>query len=116
MYIKIVFTDISKVMNGCNVDAVKQLLKASLSKVKRLLHLDIGHEYILTKSLLNLLHNSVVVGSIATSVPQKLYFRKKINLVKKLLSKRTSLEEKREILGTNVALTLCIVSTCPGVG
>ena len=70
----------------------------------------------MTKSLLNLLYNTVVVGSVRTTTTQRDTLDKNRRIVWQLLSDRRSLAWKKRTLEANPALVILIASTCPDAG
>lgn len=66
-----------------------------------------------TKSLLNILHNIVTVGSILLTKRQKESFRTVQASVEKLLGSKTTLSQKRGILLQHPALVKALASACP---
>jgi len=101
-------------MEGCEVAFVRQLSQIPRKEVKKLLQSESG-QLEFTKSLLNLLHNIVVVGSVPVSSTQKAFFDSHSNLVLSLLSKSKSLSWKKHQLEKNVALIINIAASCPTV-
>ncbi len=99
-------------MEGCAVDLVSRLLQVSRPDVRRMLKNE-SRQLELTKSLLNLLHNIVIVGSVPVSPTQKAFFDAHSNLVLSLTSKSKSLKWKKDQLEKNVALVLNIAASCP---
>lgn len=100
------------IMEGVNVSLVIGLSKASRQAAKRLLLSDKHPEFTLTRSLLNLLHNAVLVGSLPTTEHQKSRLDANRSLVWKLLSPRKSLTWKRDSLAAHPSLAIIIASTC----
>jgi hypothetical protein len=99
-------------MEGCDSALISRLLQVSRADVRRLLKNE-STQLELTKSLLNLLHNIVIVGSVPVSPIQKAFFDAHSNLVLLLTSKSKSLKWKKTKLEKNIALVLNIAAACP---
>ena len=101
-------------MEGIDVELVGSLNQISRNQVKRLLRIETP-QLELTKSLLNLLHNIVRVGSVNVTPTQRKFFDKHSDLVLGLLSKSKSLRWKKAQLEQNIPLVLNIAASCPRV-
>jgi len=101
-------------MENIDIAAVQQLTRVSRTKLRQLLKSE-SRQLELSKSLLNLLHNIIRVGSVPVSETQKRFFDKNANLVLKLLDRRQPLAWKKSQLERNAALVLNIASSCPVV-
>ena len=101
-------------MEGCHVDSISQLLRVARPQVKKILRRE-STKYEITKSLLNLLYNLVVVGSLPVSKTQRAYFDANAELVLQLLSNNKSLTWKKSVFETNTPLVLNIAASCPTV-
>ena len=99
-------------MEGCDCGLISRLLQVSRQDVRRLFKAE-SNQLELTKSLLNLLYNIVIVGSVPVSPTQKAFFDAHSNLVLSLTSKSKSLKWKKAKLEKNVALVLNIAAACP---
>ena len=102
-------------MEGCAVEVIRQIPKLSNYRVRSILQRE-TRQYKVTKSLLNLLYNIVIVGSVPTSVVQKVYFDQHSKLVWQLLSSSNTLRWKNEQFKKNIQFTKKVASTCPTVG
>ena len=71
-----------------------------------------GRDLEITKSLLNLLYNIVVVQSIEASTDQKKLFEQKEQLIWNLLDSSISLLTKKKLLEKNLDLTASIAKSC----
>ena len=69
-------------------------------------------QYRLTKALLDILHNLCIVESIETGDGQKIVLEKHLKVIRPLLSVKTTLKTKKNLLQTNVALVLALAETC----
>ena len=97
-------------MDGCleSIFIFPKLLNNQVGAILR----NESRQFEVTKSLLNLLHNIVLVGSVTVSQEQKEVIDKHADLVWLLLSKSKSLKWKRRALADNIDLVVCI-SSCP---
>lgn len=98
-------------MDGCLVERLSMLAKSSPSQVKQILVGESANLEI-TKSILNLLHNIVVVGSVPVSTTQREFLDSNTKLVLDLLSRRKTLQSKRQILLKNPNLAIAISASC----
>ena len=101
-------------MEGCDVEIISQILRVARPQVKKILKGE-SNKYEITKSLLNLLHNIVVVGSLPVSKTQRAYFDSNAELVLQLLSSSKSLTWKKSVFETNTPIVLNIAASCPTV-
>ena len=88
------------------------LAKFSHRRVFHVLESDSPRRYDLTKALVNVLYNLCVVQSIETEASEKKVFEKYQDVIRPLLSKKTSLAAKKELLQANVPLVLALARTC----
>ncbi len=100
-------------MDGCDAGTICQIPKLTRAQVRKLLEKE-STELEVTKSLLNLLHNIVVVGSVPVSGTQKAFFDSNAVLVLGLLGRR-SLKWKRTLLLKDIAIVINIAASCPTV-
>ena len=98
-------------MDNCDV-IVASFPKLSKRKVLTILTSE-GSQRPVTKSLLNLLYNIVIVGSLPVSRLQKTFLDHHSDLVLDLLSSSKSLAWKKAALEANVKLVLHIAASCP---
>ncbi len=101
-------------MEGIDIDSVRRLTSVPRKDVKRILAGE-SKQLEVTKSLVNLLHNIIRVGSVPVSTTQRTYFDKHADKVWSLLSKTTSLHQKKKTLESNIDLVLNIAASCPTV-
>ena len=101
-------------MEGIDTSLITNLHRVDRKQVGKLLKNE-SKQLEVTKSLLNLLHNIVRVGSVEVSETQRQFFDKHTNLVLKLLAKSTPLAWKKRQLQRNVPLVLNIAASCPFV-
>ena len=88
------------------------LAKLSPRRIHHLLESDSPRRYDLTKALVDVLFNLCVVESIETEEKQKNIFEKYVDIIRKLLSKKTSLSAKKKLLQANAPLVLALAETC----
>ncbi len=98
-------------MEGCDVQLISNILRIPRPKVRKLLQKE-SSELEVTKSLLNLLYNIVVIGSVPVSQTQKDYLDRHSDIVHDLLGNR-SLKWKKAALEKDPALVLNIAASCP---
>ena len=96
-------------MEGCDIDRVLALESASSEEIRQAIRLDER----LVISLLNLLHNIVVVQSLHSSKSQQDFFDRNAETVRTLLLKKTALSRKKELLCRNIPLVRNIAASCP---
>ena len=99
-------------MEGCLTDVICRFPKINRSEVRRILTSE-SNDLEITKSLLNLLHNIVRVGSVPVSPTQKAYFDDHVDQVLDLLSAKNSLAWKKALLEQNISLVINIAASCP---
>lgn len=102
------------VMEGCDVDIISKIAKTPRAQVQRILKFESDHLEI-TRSLLNLLYNAVIVGSLPVSSTQKAYFDSNAEQVRHLIGTSKSIIWKKQELTENSALTINIAALCPTV-
>ena len=88
------------------------LAKLSERRIYHVLGSETPRRYDLTKALVDVLFNLCVVESIETGDEQKKIFEKNLKIVRKLVSKKTSLKTKKKILLDNVPVVLALAETC----
>ena len=101
-------------MDDFDLDLVTKIPNISRNEVLKLLHKE-SEQLPLTTSLLNLLHNIVIVGSVAVSESQKEYFDSHADLVLKLLNPKIDIFWKKRQLEKDISLVLNIATSCPTV-
>ena len=99
-------------MNGCDVQAITRITRTPRTQVLKVLKTE-SPLFEITKSLLNLLYNAVIVGSLPVSQTQKDYFDTNSQVVRSLLDQSKSIKWKKDILTRNPALIINIASLCP---
>ena len=99
-------------MEGCDTDVIARIAETPRAQVPRILKFESGQLEV-TKSLLNLLFNAVIVGSLPVSLTQKVYFDNNANLVHQLVGTSKSLTWKKKELTENSSLAINIASLCP---
>ena len=95
-------------------DIIRQFPDLSKRKIKTILRSESSRLEV-TKSLLDIVYNLVVVGSVPASTTQKEYLDQHSALVWQLLSKSKSLGWKKALLGNNIPLVVVIAASCPTV-
>ena len=101
-------------MDGCATDTISKIAQNPRKSVPLILKGEsAGLE--VTKSLLNLLYNAVIVGSLSVSLTQKAFFDENAASVRSLLSTGKSLAWKKELLTGHPALVINIAALCPTV-
>lgn len=101
-------------MEGCNVPILAQLANASASIIRSTLKSD-DYTFEVTKSLVNVLYNLVIVGSIPADSYTKSFLDRKAQLVLALVSRSKPLWWKHQQLIHNPALVQVIAKSCPNV-
>lgn len=99
-------------MDGCDCLRVRRLARQTPQKVRQEIRSE-GSDRPLTTSILNLLYNAVIVGSVATTLAQKRILDKNRALVWQLLSDYRSLAWKKRTLESNPSIVIAIASLCP---
>jgi len=102
-------------MEGCDVELVNKIRRLPPKKVSALLQNE-SKKLLLTKSLLNLVYNAVVVGSIPVSRIQRQILDENKSIVWQFLSPKSSLAWKKRLLVKNPNLALTIATLCPESG
>jgi hypothetical protein len=97
-------------MDGVDVDAIRKIQSSDRHQVKQILKGE-SRQLEVTKSLLNLVHNIVRVGSVPVSAHQRAFLDKNADLVLRLLNKKTSLKAKKDILESHPSLVLNIAAS-----
>lgn len=98
-------------MESCNVAALAPLAHASPKTIRDTLSSEAKFE--VTKSLVNLLYNIVVVGSVRVNDDTKSFIDRRVELVLALVSRSKPLWWKQQQLIHNPALVRTIVQACP---
>ena len=88
------------------------LAKLSHRRIFHVLESESPRRYDLTKALVDVLYNLCVVCSIETDDDQKKVFERHLDIIRRLLSKKTSLSSKKKLLQANVPLILALAETC----
>lgn len=99
-------------MEHCLTEEIAALRRLSPQRVYFLLQSE-SKDHELTKSLLNLLHNIVVVQSLEPTLQQKLVFEEKEALVWQLLSPSTPISSKKRLLERNIDFVWAVAESCP---
>ena len=102
-------------MQGCDYKAIGLIRRTSTGRIGTLLKKE-GPKRVLLKSLLNLLYNAIVVGSIPVSRIQKKILDDNREVVWQLLSHKTSLAWKKRLLIRHPDLVVTIAALCPADG
>ena len=102
------------VMEGCDTDVIARISRTPRAQVYRILKFE-SDRFEVTKSLLNLLFNAVIVGSLPVSSTQKTYFDNNADLVHNLVGTSKSLSWKKKELTDNSSLAINIAALCPTV-
>ena len=95
-------------------------LASELGSLSNLSHRRIFHvlesesprRYDLTKALVDVLYNLCVVRSIETGEKQQKVFEKYVDVIRPLVTKKTSLRAKKNLLQANIPLVMAVVETC----
>ena len=98
--------------NGCLCKVIAQFPKLPRATVEKAL-VEESSDREITKSLLNLLHNAVYVGSVPVSRTQQDFFESHKELVIDLLGSAKSLKWKRAALQANIPLVINIAASYP---
>ena len=102
-------------MQGCDVEIVNKIRRLSPKKVSAYLRNE-SKTLFVTKSLLNLVYNAVVVGSIPVSRIQRQILDENSSIVWQLISTKRSIAWKKRLLVRNPNLVLTIAALCPESG
>ncbi len=95
-------------------DVIRQFPDLPKRKIRQILHSESSRLEV-TKSLLDLVYNIVVVGSVPVAPVQKEYLDKHSDLVWHLLHTSKSLSSKKTLLEANIPLVVAIAASCPTV-
>ena len=98
-------------MEGCVVGRVAEISRAPRRQVKRILDSE-SDQLEVTKSLVNILYNIVIVGSVPPSATQRAFFDKHADIVFQLVSRSRALHWKKEALRENISLVINISASC----
>lgn len=98
-------------MEGCAVGRVSEISQAPRRKVRRIIESE-SDLLEVTKSLLNILYNIIIVGSIPCTTTQRSFFDKNADLVLQLLSRARPLHWKKQALQENISLVINIAASC----
>ena len=101
-------------MEGVDKVALLEIAKAPVSEIKYIIQAE-GPNLVVTKSLLNVLHNLILVGSIPVTTRKRAFFDQEAHLVAQLLSSSQSLAWKKRVLEANPSVALNIATSCPFV-
>lgn len=93
--------------SGVEVSAICKIAHSTPETVKRLLRADSG-EFPVTKSIINILHNIRLVGSIPVTKAQKRYLNNQESVVAFLLNDSHSINKLRSKLVANPKLVIFI--------
>lgn len=99
-------------MEGCLCEVLRQFHKLSDSEIKSVLSRE-SKDLEITKSLLNLIHNIVIIGSVSITKTQREFLDSNTILVLDLLSTRLSLKFKKALFLKHPSLTRYIAKLCP---
>ena len=98
-------------MDGCLCEVLTKFNTYSKSQIRHTIKSE-SRELEITKSLLNVLHNIIVVRSLEVTRTQKDFLDTKSEIVWYLLSGK-SVKSKKEVLEDNPELVACIAFSCP---
>lgn len=101
-------------MEGVEKELIRKIARAPPKEAKRILE-DESPQLEVTKSLLNILHNLVVVGSIPATRNKRAFFDDHADVVHDLLSPKKSLAWKKTVLLRDTSLLINIATACPFV-
>ena len=99
-------------MEGVEVDVIRKIARGTRAEAVTILQEE-GAELKTTKSLLNILHNLVEVGSIPVTERKRAFFNERAQFVWELLSAKRSLAWKKRALEANIAVVINIATSCP---
>lgn len=102
-------------MEGCVVERVAEISKVPRRQIKRIINSE-SDQLEVTKSLLNILYNIVIVGSIPPTTTQRAFFDNHSDLVFQLVSNSKALHWKKQALLENIPLVINIAASCHTVG
>ena len=98
-------------MEGCAVGRVADITRVPRRQVKRILDSE-SDQLEVTKSLVNILYNIVIVGSVPPTETQRAFFDKHSDIVFQLVSRSKALYWKKEALRENISLVINIAASC----
>lgn len=98
-------------MEGCEVGRVSEISRIPRRQVKRIIESE-SDQLEVTKSLLNILYNIVIVGSILPTVSQRAFFNKHSEIVLELVSRSRPLHWKKQVLQESISLVINIAASC----
>ena len=98
-------------MEGCAVGRVVEITTVPRRQVWKILDSE-SDQLEVTKSLVNILYNLVIVGSITPSPTQRVFFDKHSETVFQLLSLSRPLYWKKQELRENISLVIQIATSC----
>ena len=98
-------------MEGCVVGRLSEIAQGTRRQVKKILDSE-SDQLEVTKSLVNILYNLVIVGSITPTPIQRTFFDKHSELVFQLVSKSRPLYWKKQELRDNITLVIHISTSC----
>ena len=101
-------------MEGFEHKTIEGIQRASPVQIRQILRNE-TRDLEVTKSLINLLHNIVRVGSVPVTEAQRIYFDENSDIVLRLLNRKVSITWKKEALTKNLGLVRNIAASCPPV-
>ena len=99
-------------IENCLGDVVSKFPRLPPYKVREILKSE-SPDFEITKSLLNLLHNIVEVGSLPVSKRQRQFLDDHPEAVLRLLNPESSLQYRRSSLENYISLAQVIAESCP---
>jgi hypothetical protein len=101
-------------MDGIDREAIAGIVKSSPSEVKSIIKQE-SSQLEVTKSLLNILHNLIRVGSIPVEDYKRSFFDSHSELILDLLSSKRSLKWKKGTFERNPIVVINIATSWPTV-
>ena len=102
-------------MDGCDSTVMNRLARMADHQAVAAIKGD-SPDFRLTKSLLNLLYNTVVVGSVRYTRVQKEIIDTNKDLVWRLLDRNIPVARKRNLFARNPAFAVALAGICPAAG
>lgn len=99
-------------MDGCNSQLLHALKDLSDHQIHALLKTD-APDLVVTKSLVNLLYNLLVVQSVETPVHLHAAFESAVEAISGLLDVGRNLVQANRLLASNVPVVRLIAAACP---
>lgn len=101
-------------MDGVDREAIREIANSIPSEVKAILKQE-SSQLEVTKSLLNILHNLVRVGSIPVEAYKRKFFEDHASIILELLSPKKSLRWKKQAFERHPIIVINIATSWPTV-